>query len=285
MPIVLACLSAFCLGAGLVAARFGLRRVDARTGAAMSVPTAAVFFVAVSLVWLDTSGFDARAALVFALVGLFFPAAVTLIIFKSTDRIGPSLTGTISATTPLFAIFTAFVMLGEAIPGRAVLAAFGIVVGVALMSWRRRALDASALGWLLLLPVASAAIRGAAQVLAKGGLALWPSPLAASVIGYCVSATVLLLADRLRSDRPAQRPGGATRLVFAATGLLNGVGLILMYAALQRGPVAVVVPIVAAHPLVTLGLSAALLREEVLNARVATGAVLTLAAVVYLVAG
>jgi len=285
MPIVLACLAAFCFGAGLVTARFGLRRVDVRTGAAMSVPTAAIFFIVVSLVWLDTSGFDARAALVFALVGLFFPAAVTLIVFVSTDRIGPSLTSSIGGTTPLFAIFAAFLILGESIPGRAVLAALGIVIGLGLMSWRRKALDASALGWLLLIPFASAAIRGVAQVLAKGGLALWPSPLAASVIGYCVSATVLVLADRLRSDRPVQRPTGATRGIFVVTGLLNGVGLMLMYAALQRGPVALVVPIVAAHPLVTLGLSATLLREEVFNARVATGAVLTLMAVVYLVAG
>ncbi len=285
MPIVLACLSAFCFGAGLITARVGLRKVDARTGAAMSVPTAAVFFAVVSLVWLDPSGFDARAALVFALVGLFFPAAVTLIVFVSADRIGPSLTASIGGTTPLFAIFAAFVILHEPIPGRAVLAALGVVVGVGLMSWRRRALDASAIGWLLLLPVAGAAIRATAQVLAKGGLALWPSPLAASLIGYFASATVLVLADRLRPGRPVTQISRATKLTFAATGLLNGVGLMLSYVALQRAPVALVVPIISAHPLVTLVLSAAVLREEVFNRRIAAGACLTLAAVVYLVAG
>ncbi len=285
MPIVLACLAAICFGAGLVTARFGLRQVDARTGAAMSVPTAALFFAAVSVFWLDPSGFDSRAALIFALVGLFFPAAVTLIVFASADRIGPSLTASIGGTTPLFGIFAAFVILGESIPGRAVLAALGIVVGVAMMSWRRRALDASAIGWLLLLPVAGAAIRGVAQVLAKGGLALWPSPLAASLIGYCVSATVLVLADRLRPGRSTVRPGRATTLTFAAAGMLNGIGLMLSYVALQRAPVALVVPIIAAHPLVTLVLSAAVLREEVFSTRVTVGAGLTLAAVVYLVAG
>jgi len=285
MPVVLACLAALCFGAGLVTARFGLREVDARTGAAISVPTAAAFFIAVSAGWLDWSGFDAGAALVFALVGLFFPAAVTIINFVSTDRIGPSLTSSISGTTPLFAIVAAFAILGEAIPARALLAASGIMVGVGLMSWRRRALDASAIGWWLLLPAAAAAIRGTAQVFAKGGLALWPSPLAATVIGYCVSAAVLLLADRLRARRPARRPARSTVLVFMATGLLNGVALMLTYVALQRAPVAVVVPIVSAYPLVTLGLGAALLREEVFSFRVAAGAMLTLAAVVFLVVG
>ncbi len=285
MPILFACLAAICFGAALVTARFGLRQVDVRTGAAISVPTAALFFAVVSLFWLDPSGFDARAALIFTLVGLFFPAAVTLIVFVSADRIGPSLTASISGTTPLFAIFAAFAILGESIPGRAVLAAIGIVVGVAMMSWRRRALDASLIGWLLLLPFAGAAIRGTAQVLAKGGLALWPSPLAASLIGYLASATVLILADRLRPERPSGRVGLSTKLTFAATGMLNGIGLILSYVALQRAPVAVVVPIISAHPLVTLALSAAVLREEAIGTRVALGAGLTLVAVVYLVAG
>lgn len=285
MPALLAALAAVCFGAGLVTARIGMRSTDARSGAAISVPTAALLFIAVSLIWLDPSGFDARAALVFALVGLFFPAAVTLVMFASAERIGPSLTSSISGTTPLFALVAALVLLGESIPARAVLAAAGVVAGIWLMSVRRRVLDASAIGWWLLLPAAAAAIRAVAQVMAKGGLALWPSPLAASLIGYCASASVLLLADRLRADRPRERPERSTVLVFMATGLLNGLGVILSYAALQRGPVSLVVPIVSAYPLATLALSAALLREETVDARVAAGAVLTLAAVVYLVAG
>jgi drug/metabolite transporter (DMT)-like permease len=285
MAVAFAALAAVCFGAGMVTARIGLRSIDARSGAAISVPTAAVFFAVVSLVWLDLSGFDARAALVFALVGLFFPAAVTLVIFASAERIGPALTSSISGTTPLFALVAAFVLLGEAIPARAVLAAAGVVAGVWLMSVRRRGLVSSAFGWWLLLPAAAAAIRAVAQVLAKGGLALWPSPLAASLIGYCASASVLLLADRLRSNRRRERPDRSSALIFMATGLLNGLGAMLGYAALQRAPVALVVPIVSAYPLVTLALSAALLREESVDARVAAGALITLAAVVYLVAG
>lgn len=284
-PVAFAGVAAFCFGAALVTARRGLRELDARAGAAISVPTAAVFFIAVALPWVDWAAYDARAALVFAAVGLFFPAAVTIVNFVSTERIGPSLTSSISGTTPLFAILAAWILLGEAIPGRALLAACGVVAGVALMSWRRRALDASALGWLLLIPCAAAAIRGTAQVVAKGGLALWPSPMAATLIGYCVSATVLLVADRARAKRPSRRPRRAVVFTFMLTGLLNGIALMLTYAALQRAPVAVVVPIVSAYPLVTLGLSVAALREEAFSARIAAGAMLTLAAVVYLIVG
>ena len=285
MPVVLACLASLCFGAGLVTAKFGLRLVDARAGAAMSVPTAAVFFVAVSLVWLDVAALDWRAVAVFALVGLFFPAAVTIISFVSADRIGPALTSSVSGTSPLFGIVAALAVLGEPIPARALLATIGIVAGVALMSWGRTALGAPRLGWLLCLPVAAAAIRGLSQVFAKLGLAMWPSPLAASLVGYLVSAGVLLIADRARSGRRAGRPPRRAVVLFVATGLLNGIGLMMTYVALQNAPVALVVPIVAAFPVVTLALTVALVRDEPIGRRTVLGAALTLAAVMYLVVG
>jgi len=285
MPVVLACLASLCFGAGLVTAKFGLRLVDARAGAAMSVPTAAVFFVAVSLVWLDVAALDWRAVAVFALVGLFFPAAVTIINFVSADRIGPALTSSVSGTSPLFGIVAALAVLGEPIPARALLATIGIVAGVALMSWARTALGAPRLGWLLCLPLAAAAIRGLSQVFAKLGLAMWPSPLAASLVGYLVSAAVLLIADRARSGRRAGRPPRRAVVLFVATGLLNGIGLMMTYVALQNAPVALVVPIVAAFPVVTLALTVALVRDEPIGRRTVLGAALTLAAVMYLVAG
>jgi len=285
MPVVLACLASLCFGAGLVTAKFGLRLVDARAGAAMSVPTAAVFFVAVSLVWLDVAALDWGAVAVFALVGLFFPAAVTIINFVSADRIGPALTSSVSGTSPLFGIVAALAVLGEPIPARALLATIGIVAGVALMSWGRTALGAPRLGWLLCLPVAAAAIRGLSQVFAKLGLAMWPSPLAASLVGYLVSAGVLLIADRARSGRRAGRPPRRAVVLFVATGLLNGIGLMMTYVALQNAPVALVVPIVAAFPVVTLALTVALVRDEPIGRRTVLGAALTLAAVMYLVAG
>lgn len=285
MPVVLACLASLCFGAGLVTAKFGLRLVDARAGAAMSVPTAAAFFVAVSLVWLDVAALDWRAVAVFALVGLFFPAAVTIINFVSADRIGPALTSSVSGTSPLFGIVAALAVLGEPIPARALLATIGIVAGVALMSWGRTALGAPRLGWLLCLPVAAAAIRGLSQVFAKLGLAMWPSPLAASLVGYLVSAAVLLIADRARSGRRAGRPPRRAVVLFVATGLLNGIGLMMTYVALQNAPVALVAPIVAAFPVVTLALTVALVRDEPIGRRTVLGAALTLAAVMYLVAG
>jgi drug/metabolite transporter (DMT)-like permease len=286
MPVLFACLATLSFGAALVTAKFGLRQLDARTGAATSVPTAAAFFVLVAIGWLDLTGLSWSAVGVFALLGLFFPAAVTLLIFVSTDRIGPSLTGAIGGASPLFALLAAFALLAEPVPGRAYGAALGVAAGVAMMSWRHRAFERASLGWLLLLPVAAAALRGFAQVLAKGGLALWPSPLAATVVGYLVSASVLVAASALRRDPSTRRPRTlASTGWMMATGLLNGLGVLWTYMALHGAPVSTVAPIVTTYPLVTLLLGGLVLREEVFSARVLAGAVLTIASVVWLLAG
>ena len=283
--IGLALLASACFGTGLITTRFGMRGADARGGAAISVPTAAVFFACVSVFALDVSAFDARAAAIFAAVGLFFPAAVTLINFVSTERLGPALTGSIGGTSPAFGIVAALVVLGEPIPSRALPAVAAIVAGVALMSWARAGPARAHPGWLLALPVAGAAIRGLAQVFAKLGLAWWPSPLAATLIGYLASATVLTIAARTRRRRPAARPDARTVALFVATGLLNGLALLLSYLALRRAPVALVSPIVACYPIFTLGLAALLIRDERIGARSVAGALLTIAAVGWLVSG
>ena len=82
-----------------------------------------------------------------------------------------------------------------------------------------------------------------AQVLTKAGLALWESPYAAGLIGYTVSAAVILTAARMSGPRqPTDRRATPW---FVATGLLNGGSVFLMYTALAKGQVALVSPIVA----------------------------------------
>ena len=116
--------------------------------------------------------------------------------------------------------------------------------------------------------------------LTKAGLALWASPYAAGLIGYTVSAVVVLTAARMSGLRkPADRRATPW---FVATGLLNGGSVFLMYVALNRGQVSMVSPIVATYPLFTLALSMLLLRQDRVTPRVAAGAVLTVAGVAVL---
>src|SRR5258706_10532681 len=146
LAIALACLSALCFGIALVSAKLGLRSLDARAGAAISIPTATVLFVLASPAALDLTGFTLGAALVFALVGAFFPGVVTLLTFASNDRLGPAVTSSVSSSAPLFAIAAAALLLGEQIPARTLLAAIGVVAGVVVLSGRQ---GPAPLGWAL----------------------------------------------------------------------------------------------------------------------------------------
>lgn len=283
MALTFAILSALCFGIALVTGRVGLRVLDARSGAAISIPTATILLVVAAPFALHMDAFDVRAIALFAAVGLFFPAVVTLLTFRSNELLGPTITGAVSGTAPLFALLGASLFLGERVPAPAALSAAGVVAGVALLSWKGNGLDARFVGWSLLWPIAGAVVRGMAQVGAKAGLLLWANPFAASLIGYAVSSVTVVGADRLRQQSAKPNITRAAIIWFAATGVLNGSAVLLMYAALNIAPVWMVAPVVASYPLITAIISAAVLRDEKLSVRATAGAAITVAAVAYLV--
>jgi drug/metabolite transporter (DMT)-like permease len=233
--------------------------MDALSGARVSIP------VATALFWLlapfsDLSGWQVEAAAIFALVGIFFPAAVTLLTFAGNRHLGPTVAGTIGSTAPLFAVLGAALFLGEQLGIREALATIVIVAGSILLSRPEGAAAAKPRG-ALWLPWVAALLRAAAQVLSKAGLALWSNPFAAALIGYSVSAAAVWTAPAIDRRAPvfaANRRGVAW---FASTGVLNGGAVLSMYFALSTGPVTIVSPIVATYPLFTLALSALVLRQ------------------------
>jgi drug/metabolite transporter (DMT)-like permease len=279
---LLAFAAALCLAVAMITTRQGLRYAAPAAGAAIGVPSSTLLFWCLAPFMLDFGGIDFAAAGVFALVGLFFPAAVTLMTYTGNQRMGPTITSAVSCTTPLFALAGAVLFLGEGLTPGNVLGTGAIVLGMLGLTWGGGAVARDWPLWALGLTFAAAALRALAQVLTKAGLALWSSPYAATLIGYTVSAMVILLALRLRGPRrPTDRR--ATPWFFA-TGILNGASLFLMYSALARGKVALVSPIVATYPLLTLVLSMFILRQERMLKRVALGAVLTVAGVAVLLA-
>jgi len=284
LALALAALSALCFAVALISGRIGLRALDARAGAAISIPSATLLLVAASPFALDIGGLDAGAVMWFAVVGVFFPAVVTLLTFRANELLGPTVTSAVSGTAPLFALLAAGLLLGERVPATAAASALAVVAGVALLSYRHGGLRATHVSAALLAwPLAGAVLRGLAQVGAKAGLETWASPFAAGLIGYLVSSLTVVAADRLRPSR-RREPTRAGVVWFAATGLLNGGAVLLMYAALSAAPVWRVAPVVACYPLITALLGAAVLRDETLSWQALAGAVLTVAATVLLVA-
>lgn len=254
--------------------------MDAPSGAKVSIPTAALLFWLFAP-FLDLVGWQAAAIGIFILVGLFFPAVVTLLTFEANRRLGPTVAATVGSTAPLFAVLGAGAFLGETLGLRELLGTSIIVLGSVAISGRREdgAGGRRRSDWWL--PWSSAVLRALAQVLSKAGLALWPNPFAAALIGYTASSLVVWAATT-SGRKPVFTRSGVRW--FAATGVLNGAAVLLLYHALSAGPVSLVSPIVATYPLFTLMLGAAMLREERIRRRTLFGVVLTVAGVVLLLA-
>jgi drug/metabolite transporter (DMT)-like permease len=71
-------------------------------------------------------------------------------------------------------------------------------------------------------------------------------------------------------------------LWFGAVGLCNGLSVLAMYGALEYAPVAIISPLIASYPLVTLLLSRAFLRKEDLRPPLIAGVTATVCGVILL---
>ncbi|MCC7427131.1 MAG: EamA family transporter [Alphaproteobacteria bacterium] len=318
--------AAFLLGLGVALAPFALRHLSPVRAGSISVPCTMVLFWLLAPLLLDTSGADWRAVLLFATVGAFFPAMVTLLSFTSNRLMGPQASAAIGNLTPLFAVLVAVLALGE-VPRPGQLAGILVIMsGVSAITLNRRAqssamaravigteADGARTGsdgrlptfgaggwplWALLLPLAGAMIRGGAQAVTKIGLVWWPSPYAATLANYTLSAIVLVsVASASRSLAPAAPratplagASGAPSLWrilpwLAAMGASNGLSVLATYAALQHGTVVVVAPLVATFPLFTLVLAALLPGGFRLGPWAMLGVVATVAGVALLLTG
>jgi drug/metabolite transporter (DMT)-like permease len=107
--------------------------------------------------------------------------------------------------------------------------------------------------WLMTLPLAASAIRGVVQPIVKFGFDWWPNPIAAVVLSYTVSSALLIVSALARA--------GGTIPEIDHRGVL-WFSVLAMYAALEYAPVAVISPLIAGYPLVTLRLSRMFLGKE-----------------------
>jgi len=281
---ILALAAAFCFALALILTQFGLRTVPSWRSPLYTIggSTAAAWLLA--LVFVDPSGFEWRAAAIFAVVGCIFPVVVSILAVRSNEALGPAVSGAVGNVTPVFAVLGAVLFLGERL-GPSQAAGLAMVVGgVALLALRGGAGGRHWSVWVLGLPLAAALIRGAIQPAIKTALALWHEPLAAAAIGYTMSTVVILILVGRRALRsgPVDRQGLGW---FLAVGMCNGTATFLLYAALGLGSIALVAPLVALFPLFAVVLSYLFLRGEQLHALGLLGIVVSVAGVILLLVG
>jgi len=283
--VLLALASATLLGAGVVITQFGLRTIHPLSGAAISIPSFTLCFVLASPILLHGETIDWRAVPIFAAVGLFFPSVLTLLTFAANRSLGPVVTSALGNLSPLFAVALAVTVLHEPMRAFQFVGLFVSVAGAVILSVTRTADMRDWRTWALLLPLCAAFMRGVVPPVLKIGLAIWPSPIGAGLVAYIVSTLTVLLIERIRTGHFIVQGPLHGRLWFAATGVVNGVGTLLLYAAVGAGPITVVAPVNATYPLVTMGLSALVLSNVRITPRLLLGVGLAVAGVVLILVG
>ena len=285
VAIALGIAAAAFLGAGLVLTQFGLRYIHPLSGAAISVPSFTIVFIIISPILLYGETIVWHAVPIFIAVGLVFPAVLTIITFASNRALGPVVTGALGNLSPLLSVAVAVLLLHEPLRplqfGGLMVAVLGVLVITVtrtddMRDWRT---------WALLLPLGASVMRGFIPPIIKVGLEIWPSPIAAGLTGYIVSTLTVLTVERIRTGRFIVRAPLAGKLWFALNGICNGIGTLLLYAALGDGPVSLVAPLYATYPLFTVGLSVLFLGNVRITWRLVAGTALTVGGVILVLAG
>jgi uncharacterized membrane protein len=283
--IIYAFASAGFLGAGVVLAQLGLRTVEPLSGAAISVPSFTLLFLLLSPLILQGEPVVWEGLPIFIAIGLVFPASLTLLTFASNRALGPVITSTLGNLAPLFAVAMAVILLHEPLHPPQLLGLVVAVAGAAIISVTRPRDLGHWRSWALLLPLCSALIRGVIPPVVKLGLAVWPSPLWACLIGYVMSSLAVLTVQRFRKGSFVVDAPRAGIFWFALTGISNGLSALTLFAAVRNGPITLVAPLAAIYPLVTVALSAVVLRHIAITPRIVAGTALTVLGVVLVLIG
>jgi drug/metabolite transporter (DMT)-like permease len=281
---LLALAAAVCFAIALILTQYGLRTMPSWRSPLYSIGGSAIIAWLLAPFVVDPAGFNLKAALIFAGVGLVFPVTASILSVRSNERLGPAVAGAVGNVTPLFAVLGAVLFLGERLKLVQVAGLALVIAGVALLALRGGAGGRKWKVWVLLLPLSAAMVRGAVQPAIKSGLALWHEPMAAAAIGYTMSTVVILTLVGRRAWRAGPAHGSGV-MWFLGVGTFNGAATFLLYAALGLGSISVVAPLVATFPLIAVGLSFLFLRGERLHLLGLTGIVVSVGGVILLLVG
>lgn len=264
LPAACALLAASLWGFSNHIQRLALDDTDALTGAFISVATMAIIAWMFAPFYVEWSWFATRGALIFAMMGLFFPALGQRFQIAGVMLVGPSLTASLSALTPLVAVAIGVVLIGEVLNLQAGFGLILMVIGLVLATYSPRGIKRGFPLWALLVPIGAAVVRGIAQPGMKLGMQDLPSPAFGLLIAASVSTVVLGLMAMQNKAKGNVRLGIGVRW-FIFNGALNAGGIFLLNLALQKGTVTLVSPLAATSPLWALLFGALVFKREQLG--------------------
>ena len=254
--------------------RRGLETYDPLVGAFISVSSMSCFLWILSPFFIDYTWFASKAALIFFLSGLFFPAAAQVAQVFSIARVGPALTSAIGAFAPFFAAGPAIVLLGEPWGLQLIIGMSLMTFGLIFSTLSTKGLKRTWPLWVLLLPLGASLARGIIQPILKVGLSDIPSPFFATLmlgsVSTCILAAVLILTKKtnlLIGSRNGIK-------WFSISGIINAFGILSINYAIYLGGVVLAAPLAATSPIWALLFGILIFKNEKLGVRQFTVALL-----------
>lgn len=189
----------------------------------------------------------------FALTGMAGHGTGSLIFFSAIERLGVSRATAIHASSPIWGVVLAVIILGEQPGIYVLLGTLGIVGGVFLLSWPGRGRGKTGQGEPVrrdyLLPISSSVCYAAVPVFAKLGLAEHEAPYLGFGVAFGAGLLLMLAARRMMPGGGVIRGNMATVRALLVGLPFNIIAAFLMWTAFVAGMVSSVLPLSRMTPL------------------------------------
>jgi len=282
VAIVLALGASLWFALAMVFINRGVISLDYFRGLLVNLGLNALFLWIYVLFFTGEVDFWTPVYLLFALVGVFVPGIARLLIFKSMERLGASISSCLTNSAPLFATFFAVLFLRERPGAMNVTGTFSIVLGITLLSWR-----GATKTWRtkdLLYPLAAAFLFAARDNLVRVGVLQIESPIVGASIAATTSfMTMGLIYIAFENKQPLGASAARGFGLFAGAGFMNFLSYVFAYTALSMERVSIVSPMINASSLFVLPLSWLFLQDvERLSARKVAAVLLVILGVLFI---
>ncbi|MEK6710911.1 MAG: EamA family transporter [Nitrospinota bacterium] len=235
--------------------------------------------------WVDSyAGDPLRAFLMFLGVGVVGNGMARYSSYRSNLEVGVSRTNALVAASPIGAVITGMILLGER-PGPAVWLGVGMVVGGMILLTSEGGGQRRPLGKYTFALMAMAAFS-VTPYLRKAGLLAMNAPWMGILVAICVANICLISSSRFMPDIQRFRWDARMILVSFPAGALAVGSAINYWTALRDGSLAVISPLIRMSPIFVLLLSVFFLRgREVVTRRVVVSTLVVVAGAILVTLG
>lgn len=283
-----ALLFAFLLGVASIFSRRGLEHGSFRVLLVVSLAVGSPIFLGLTAVttgFADTPLTGAVYAAIGAIVG---SVAARSLYFLGIQYLGPGKSLSISATSPLYAVVLASVILDETITALVVAGTLAVVLGIVVLSKdvRTQTADASYSMSVVLYPLVAAVLAAIAVTFRKLALDAGLDPIEAATLNMVVGlvAVTPFAVTRWRGELLDADRGALWNFGIAST--LMAVGFLLYFVGLRTTDASIFFPLVQTQPLFAVVLSALFLGQlEVVTRWTVVGSAIVVGGVTLIVVG